>query len=262
MPPSPNASGRHRRKKRHSAPFTAAAVGAALVTVGGVNLPAGAGGVSLARSGAMTGLPLVETSVAGSLGTVAAPQPPRASRYQQTERARADALVLQQALDYARSQQVAAEAAALAVRRQAEAERAARERARTAWVLPVLKYTLTAGFGQGGRLWANGHTGQDFAAPTGTPTRAIHQGTVVFAGWDGSYGNKVAIRHEDDGIETWYAHFSAILVKVGDQVDTGQVVGRVGSTGNSTGPHAHLEVRINGRPIDPMPFLRAKGLNP
>lgn len=261
MPPSPNASGRHRRRNHHGTPFTAAAVGAALVTVGGVNLPAGVGGASLASSGAMTGLPLVEATAAGSLGTAAAPQAPQAGRYQQTERARADALVLQQALDYARSQQVAAEAAALAVRRQAEAERAARERASTTWVLPVLSYQLTAGFGEGGRLWSNGHTGQDFAAPMGTPTRAVHQGTVVFAGWDGPYGKKIAIRHED-GTETWYAHLSAILVKVGDQVDAAQVIGRVGSTGNSTGPHAHLEVRINGRPIDPIPFLRAKGLNP
>ena len=126
--------------------------------------------------------------------------------------------------------------------------------------LPVSGYHLTAGFGQGGYHWSHGHTGLDFACAWGTPIHAVAAGTVIWTGWDGPYGWKTIIRHAD-GTETWYAHQSQILVHSG-QVAAGQIIGRVGMTGNTTGPHVHLEVRINGEPVNPLIWLRAHGLNP
>jgi murein DD-endopeptidase MepM/ murein hydrolase activator NlpD len=127
--------------------------------------------------------------------------------------------------------------------------------------LPVSGYHLTAGFGEGGGLWSHGHTGQDFACPTGTPIHAVATGTIISAGWDGAYGWKT-VERLDDGTEIWYAHQSAMLVRSG-RVYAGEVIGRVGSTGNTTGPHLHLEVRPHGgNPINPMPWLRAHGMHP
>jgi murein DD-endopeptidase MepM/ murein hydrolase activator NlpD len=127
--------------------------------------------------------------------------------------------------------------------------------------LPVAGYHLTAGFGEGGGLWSHGHTGQDFACPTGTPIHAVATGTIISAGWDGAYGWKT-VERLDDGTDIWYAHQSAMLVRSG-RVYAGEVIGRVGSTGNTTGPHLHLEVRPHGGdPINPMPWLRAHGMHP
>ncbi len=154
-------------------------------------------------------------------------------------------------------QRVAAEA-----RRRAAAPRraAARQAARPRYVLPVTGYRLTAGFGAGGGLWSSSHTGQDFAAPTGVPVRAVSDGVVTSAGWDGAYGRKIEITHRD-GTVTWYCHLSAVAVRRG-KVTAGQVIGRVGSTGNTTGPHLHLEVRIGGDPVNPLAWLRRRGLEP
>lgn len=130
------------------------------------------------------------------------------------------------------------------------------------WVLPVVGYQLTAGFGQVSYLWAHVHTGQDFACPTGTPIHAVANGVITFVGWDGSYGNKT-VETLDDGTEIWYAHQSAQYVSVGQTVHSDDVIGAVGATGNVTGPHLHLEVRPGGGdPVDPMPVLREHGLNP
>jgi murein DD-endopeptidase MepM/ murein hydrolase activator NlpD len=142
----------------------------------------------------------------------------------------------------------------------AEAARAAREAARPKWILPVDHYRLTAGFGEYG-LWSHAHTGQDFAAPEGTPIHAVGDGKIIFEGWDGAYGNKIAIQHPD-GTVTWYAHMSAFVVTSGN-VKAGQVIGKIGSTGNTTGPHLHLEVRPgNGDPVPPLTWLREHGLKP
>ncbi|RKS69346.1 murein DD-endopeptidase MepM/ murein hydrolase activator NlpD [Motilibacter peucedani] len=128
------------------------------------------------------------------------------------------------------------------------------------WVKPVERYTLTAHFGEGGGLWSHGHTGQDFAAPTGTPVKAAGAGVVVSTERAGAYGNRIVLHHSD-GTETWYCHLSAFQVEPGDAVEAGQVIGRVGSTGNTTGPHLHFEVRPGGGDaIDPMPWLRAHGV--
>ncbi len=98
------------------------------------------------------------------------------------------------------------------------------------------------------------HTGLDMSASMGTPIRAADSGTVIQAGWRGGYGKTVVISH-GDGLATLYAHQSKILVSVGDTVSRGDIIGEVGSTGYSTGPHLHFEVRVNGTPVDPMGYL-------
>ena len=98
------------------------------------------------------------------------------------------------------------------------------------------------------------HPGYDLAAKTGTPVSAAAAGTVVQAGPAGTYGNLVTVRH-GNGVETRYAHLSATTVKAGDHVDAGQQIGNVGTTGYSTGPHLHFEVRKDGQAIDPAPYL-------
>lgn len=99
------------------------------------------------------------------------------------------------------------------------------------------------------------HTGADFPAPAGTPVRAARTGTVTVARWVDSYGYTVALKHEL-GVTSVYAHLSAILVRPGERVVLGQPIGRVGSTGASSGPHLHLEVRVRGAAVDPLPALR------
>ena len=114
-----------------------------------------------------------------------------------------------------------------------------------------------------GSHWSKGyHTGVDFPVPTGTSVKAVAAGEVVDAGWGGSFGYQVVIRHAD-GRYTQYAHLSAISVKSGQSVGGGQRIGRSGSTGNSTGPHLHFEVRTGpgfGSDIDPVAYLRAGGV--
>lgn len=114
-----------------------------------------------------------------------------------------------------------------------------------------------------GSSWSKGyHTGVDFPVPTGTSVKAIGAGVVVDAGWGGSFGYQVVIRHTD-GRYSQYAHLSAISVRAGGSVSAGQRIGRSGSTGNSTGPHLHFEVRTGpgfGSDIDPVAYLRAGGV--
>ncbi len=98
------------------------------------------------------------------------------------------------------------------------------------------------------------HPGQDIAAPTGTPIVAATSGEVAYAGWEQGYGNFTCI-DRGDGLATCYGHQSAILVSVGQSVQAGQLIGRVGTTGWSTGPHLHFEVRLDGTPVDPVPYL-------
>lgn len=100
------------------------------------------------------------------------------------------------------------------------------------------------------------HTGLDLHGDTGDPVRAAADGTVTAAGWSGGYGKVVDIDH-GNGIVTRYGHLSAVEVNVGHTVRNGQMIGRVGSTGRSTGPHLHYETRVNGKPVDPQKFLRA-----
>ncbi|MBK3631744.1 M23 family metallopeptidase [Streptomyces asoensis] len=163
-----------------------------------------------------------------------------------------------------------AKAKAAAAKKKAAEEAAAKaEAARLAelakqYTLPTSSYTITSTFGQAGSLWSSGyHTGLDFAAPTGTLIKAVHSGTITEAGWAGSYGYRTILTL-DDGTELWFCHQSSISVSVGQKVATGDVIGRVGATGNVTGAHLHLEVHPGGSAdgIDPAAWLRGKGLTP
>ncbi|BCM68271.1 hypothetical protein EASAB2608_03605 [Streptomyces sp. EAS-AB2608] len=164
--------------------------------------------------------------------------------------------------------QAAAEAAEAKEKAEAAAEKKAEEErlARLAkqYALPTSSYTITSTYGQAGSMWSSGHhTGLDFAAPTGTLIKAVHSGTITEAGWAGAYGYRTILTL-DDGTEIWYCHQSSISASVGQKVSTGEVIGRVGATGNVTGPHLHLEVHPDGQAdgVDPMAWLRDKGLNP
>lgn len=98
------------------------------------------------------------------------------------------------------------------------------------------------------------HEGLDFAAPSGTPVLAAAEGRVLRTGTSASYGRFVEVRH-DNGVTSFYAHLSAIMVSEGDRLDAGERLGSVGSTGRSTGPHLHFEIRRDGQQIDPEDFL-------
>jgi murein DD-endopeptidase MepM/ murein hydrolase activator NlpD len=111
--------------------------------------------------------------------------------------------------------------------------------------------TFTSPFGI---RWGRLHAGIDIAVPEGTPIRAADSGNVVIAGWTGGYGNYTCIQHTAS-MSTCYGHQSSIGVSSGQSVSQGQVIGYSGNTGNSTGPHLHFEVRINGSPVDPMGYL-------
>ncbi|GAB2817969.1 hypothetical protein GCM10027091_56670 [Streptomyces daliensis] len=128
---------------------------------------------------------------------------------------------------------------------------------------PVSGVSPSTPYRASGSSWSSGyHTGVDFPVPTGTTVKAVTSGKVVSAGWADSYGYQVVLRHAD-GKYSQYAHLSAISVRAGQSVDTGQRVGRSGSTGNSTGPHLHFEVRTGpgyGTDIDPLAYLRGKGV--
>lgn len=111
--------------------------------------------------------------------------------------------------------------------------------------------TITSRFG---RRSSGTHTGLDIATSKGTPIKAASSGRVVYAGWKGSYGNLVVVEHTDS-IQTYYAHCSKLYVNVGQTVNQGEVIAAVGSTGNSTGPHLHLEIRVNGKVRNPQNYL-------
>ena len=114
--------------------------------------------------------------------------------------------------------------------------------------------TITSRFGAGSSIRRSSHTGLDIAAPTGTSIVAAAGGTVTFSGYKGSYGNMLVISH-GNGVQTYYAHCSKLYVSAGTQVSQGQRIAAVGSTGNSTGPHLHLEIRVNGTAYNPQNYL-------
>ncbi len=110
----------------------------------------------------------------------------------------------------------------------------------------------------GGFRSTGGHSGIDFAAPSGTRAYAVVGGRVLSTGWGGAYGNLVKVLH-DDGSVGYYAHLSRFGVKKNQRIEQGSLIGFVGSTGNSTGPHLHFEVRRDGSPVNPMPWLESAG---
>ncbi len=113
---------------------------------------------------------------------------------------------------------------------------------------------ITSRYGEGSRRRVSSHTGLDIACKVGTSIKVIADGTVTFANYKGSYGNLVKVNHGDN-VETWYAHCNKIYTSVGAKVKAGDVISAVGSTGNSTGAHLHLEIRINGEPVNPQKYF-------
>lgn len=126
---------------------------------------------------------------------------------------------------------------------------------RKGWTAPLKKFGFSATYGQAGG-WSSGHhTGLDFTAPVGSKVMAAHGGKVIEAQQEGAYGNIIKIR-DKDGVETWYAHLSKIDVSKGDTVKAGDVIGAVGMTGNTTGPHLHFEVRTGPEQhVDPAKYI-------
>jgi murein DD-endopeptidase MepM/ murein hydrolase activator NlpD len=119
---------------------------------------------------------------------------------------------------------------------------------------PLPGRIVTGGYGYRRYPRRGMHHGIDITAPTGTPIRPSSSGVVSYAGYNGGYGKTVVIRHSS-GLSTKYAHLSRILVGRGTYVGRGTTIGKVGSTGFSTGPHLHFEVRINNSPVNPSPFV-------
>ena len=119
--------------------------------------------------------------------------------------------------------------------------------------LPVTG-TISSRYGVSSRIRVSTHTGLDIAATTGTPIKVVADGKVTVAQYSGSYGYLVKVDH-GNGIETWYGHTSKMYVKEGQEVKAGDVIALVGSTGNSTGPHLHFEIRINGEHVNPQKYL-------
>lgn len=119
--------------------------------------------------------------------------------------------------------------------------------------LPV-SGTISSRYGVSSSIRSSRHTGLDIAASKGTQIKVVADGTVISAEYSGSYGYLVKVDH-GNGIETWYAHTSKMYVKKGEKVKAGDVIALVGSTGNSTGPHLHFEIRINGEHVNPQNYL-------
>ncbi|NUK53663.1 peptidoglycan DD-metalloendopeptidase family protein [Streptomyces lunaelactis] len=140
----------------------------------------------------------------------------------------------------------------------------AAQASRSGFTTPVSGATISTPYHLAGGMWSSGyHTGVDFAASSGTTVKSVGPGTVVSAGWGGAYGNEVVIQHTD-GTYSQYAHLSSLSVSSGQNVSGGQQIGLSGSTGNSTGPHLHFEIRTGpgyGSDIDPLAYLRSHGVS-
>ncbi|MFJ8888474.1 peptidoglycan DD-metalloendopeptidase family protein [Streptomyces sp. NPDC102402] len=165
----------------------------------------------------------------------------------------------------AKSSAPAEEAAAPAEETAAKtADSGASESSASGYTSPVENPNVTTQYRASGASWSSGyHTGSDFQAASGTSVRSIGPGTVVSAGSGGSYGNEIVIQHSD-GMYSQYAHLSSLEVSAGQTVTGGQQIGLSGSTGNSTGPHLHFEVRTGpsyGSDVDPIAYLRSHGVS-
>ncbi|WP_457206411.1 M23 family metallopeptidase [Nocardioides sp. P5_C9_2] len=129
-------------------------------------------------------------------------------------------------------------------------------------ILPLGGYHLSAGFGAAGPLWEADHTGLDFGAPSGTDLVALADATVSEVAYAGPYGLRTVLTLED-GTDVWYCHQMVALVSPGQTVEIGEIIGLVGTTGNTTGPHLHLEVHpAGGAAIDPDAWLVSAGMDP
>lgn len=266
MAPPP---GRHRRPAQRRRPLPAVA-GSATVVVALV------GSLTMSTAGAATGAndpasalqapsrpSMVASESAGLTDPLAGLTSATRSLSSAAQTASADGHAKIRAAE--KKQQAAERKRQQELKRKQAAERAAREqrerqRLASMYTKPLDGYRVATQYGTRGWVWSRGyHTGLDLTASYGTPIKAVHSGQVTFAGWDGAYGYKVEITHPD-GTQTWYAHMSSIAVG-GGAVTTGQVIGYVGSTGNSYGNHLHLEVHTaGGGELNPYSWLQEKGI--
>ncbi|MFE7898695.1 M23 family metallopeptidase [Streptomyces sp. NPDC057424] len=256
------ATGKHRRPSRIQRGTARAAGVAALATTGVIGTVAAPAAFAAEPSAEQTGLTPVVT-----MGDTAA---------QQID---AQALAQQHAADEAAAKQKAEEAARKRAAELAEKAKEAAEKAREAkeraareaerkrlntFVSPISGSYVSTSYKASSGLWSSGsHTGVDFHAASGTSVHAVGAGTVVEAGWGGSYGNQIVIKM-NDGTYTQYGHLSSVGVSVGQQVTPGQQIGLSGATGNVTGPHLHFEARTSpeyGSDIDPVAYLRSHGVS-
>ncbi|KKD09091.1 M23 family metallopeptidase [Streptomyces sp. WM6386] len=248
------AAGKHRRPSRMKR-TTAHVAGVAALTTTGVIGTLAAPALAAEPAAEQTGLTPVIT-----LGDSVAAQIDAQAEAQQ-----------QAAIEAA--QQKAEEEARKKAAAKAKKEREAKERAARAaaerkrlntYVSPISGSYISTGYKAGGAVWSSGsHTGVDFHAASGTSVRSVGSGTVVEAGWGGSYGNNIVIKM-NDGTYTQYGHLSSIGVSVGQTVTPGRQIGLSGATGNVTGPHLHFEARTTaeyGSDIDPVAYLRSHGVN-
>ncbi|WEH39287.1 M23 family metallopeptidase [Streptomyces sp. AM 2-1-1] len=253
------ATGTHRapgRLTRTTARFAGVAALAAAGVVGSTAAPALA--ADTAASSADTATSSAETtglvravslgdSVAARIADQAAAQQRHADAVEARARARAEAAARVRA----------------AHEEKARAARAAERTRLNSFHLPVAGSYVSTGYQSSGSLWSSGsHSGIDFHAAVGTPVLAVGAGTVVEAGWGGSYGNNIVLRMAD-GTYTQYGHLSSLGVFAGQRVSSGERIGLAGATGNATGPHLHFEARTGpeyGSDMDPVAYLRARGL--
>ncbi|GAA2245745.1 peptidase [Streptomyces ruber] len=252
------ATGKHRRPGRVKQ-ATTRTVGVAALTTTGVIGTLAAPALAADTSDGQAGLTLalsIGDSVAEQIDAQAAAQR-QAAQDAAAREAREEA--------EAQAEKLAAERAEK--EREAERERAAREAERkrlNARVAPIAGSYVSTGYKAGGSVWSSGsHTGVDFHAASGTAVQSVGAGTVVEAGWGGSYGYQIVIEMTD-GTYTQYGHLSSIGVSVGQAVLPGQQIALSGATGNVTGAHLHFEVRMTaeyGSDIDPVAYLRAHGVN-
>ncbi|MGW0732628.1 M23 family metallopeptidase [Streptomyces sp. NPDC002851] len=259
------ATGKHRRPSRLTRRSANLAGVAALTTTGVIGTlasPALAADTRAEGSGLNQAL-TIEDSIADHIGAQASAQ------QQAAERAAAAKKAEEEAAEEAERRAAEAERKAEAEAKKAREakERAAREAERkrlNSYVSPIPGSAISTGYKTGGAVWSSGsHSGIDFHADSGTQVGAVGSGTVVEAGWGGSYGNNVVIKM-NDGTYTQYGHLSSISVTVGQQVTPGQQIGLSGATGNVTGPHLHFEARTSpdyGSDIDPVAYLRGHGVN-
>ena len=220
----------------------------AAVLVGALGVSVLAAEEPTARAGTTT--VSAPVSVADRLGITGGPDQPITA---------ADAARLGE-LAVSRNERSAEQDAAARAQDAADRTAAAAAAARPDAVLPVTGARLTSGFG--GR-WGRLHAGIDLAAPIGTPEYAVMDGIVLEAGPSSGYGNAVYIQH-DNGDVTVYGHMEKILVEAGQVVRAGETIALLGNRGRSTGPHLHFEVHVgglNGQKIDPIPWLRERGIN-
>lgn len=280
----PAPRGKHRRPRRGAVRTGSTLAAVAVLTGTGafgataLASPAQAqAGSSAAEPASLIGALDVTGSLADTLAAQAAAQHKAATAAEakarqvrkQAEALRAEAAKAKIAAAAAKAaaQRKAAAAARVTAAHEARvrADRAGAERRRLgSFVPPVDGSYISTSYGASSSLWSSGHhTGADFHAAGGTSVHAVGAGTVVEAGWGGSYGNNIVIRMSD-GMYTQYGHLSVIGVSVGQSVTPGLQIGLSGATGNVTGPHLHFEVRTGpdyGSDVDPLAYLRRHGVS-